>query len=189
MNNSGENIVKKARLYFWVLLTVFLATSFLPIYSFAESGKITRALNSIKKQIMPNPYLPASTPVILITDEPTPFKTNTPSETLKAVPRPAATQRACFRFRVTHLDGSISNLCYSLSDYNTLAELGYKYTSAKTFYEFHLDGAGDYQAQYEITGSSIYLDAKKSQERQAESEKQKMNAIVGQMQEIERRGY
>ncbi len=103
--------------------------------------------------------------------------------------QPAVQARDCFKYTVPHLDGSSSTLCYSQSDYNQLVNLGYDYSSAKTFYEFHLDGVQDYQAQYEQTGSNIYLDAKASQQREADQSKQKMDAAIGSMQEIEKRGY
>jgi hypothetical protein len=103
--------------------------------------------------------------------------------------QPAAPARDCYKYTVPHLDGSSSTLCYSQSDYNQLVSLGYNYSSAKTFYDFHLDGVQDYQAQYEQTGSSIYLDAKASQQREADQEKQKMDSAIGSMQQIESRGY
>ncbi|NOY14708.1 MAG: hypothetical protein GXP43_00635, partial [bacterium] len=57
------------------------------------------------------------------------------------------TKRICHRYTVTHLDGSTSTLCYTQSDYNQLLQLGYKLTSAKVFYKFHLKGADSYQKQ------------------------------------------
>lgn len=107
----------------------------------------------------------------------------------KAPYKAPAPARDCYKYTVPHLDGSSSTLCYSQSDYNQLVSLGYSYSSAKTFYEFHLDGVQDYQAQYEQTGSNIYLDAKASQQREADQSKQKMDAAIGSMQEIEKRGY
>ncbi|NOY14630.1 MAG: hypothetical protein GXP43_00225, partial [bacterium] len=95
----------------------------------------------------------------------------------------------CHRYTVTHLDGSTSTLCYTQSDYNQLLQLGYKLTSAKVFYKFHLKGADSYQKQYQKTGSDIYLKAKQDSLNQAAQEKAKINAITYKMQEIEKRGF
>lgn len=97
--------------------------------------------------------------------------------------------RSCYLYTVTHLDGSTSRLCYSKSDYNQLVNLGYSLSSAKTFYQFQIDGAQRYQDEYDRTKSSVYLDAKASSEQQAQREKDKIGQITGQMQDIERRGY
>lgn len=113
-------------------------------------------------------------------------------------PAPAATSegvnlggssRPCYRYVVTHLDESTSNLCYTKADYNALVGLGSQLRSAQTFYQFHLDGVTRYQQEYEKTGSSVYLDAKASSQASADSEEQKIDSLVGQMQEIEKRGY
>ena len=95
---------------------------------------------------------------------------------------------ACYRYKIPHLDGSSSNLCYTAGDFQTLQNLGYEYSGAKTFYAFHLKGADDYQKQYEKTGSSIYLDAKKSQQDKANEQKAIMDSTLVKMYTIEQKG-
>lgn len=104
-------------------------------------------------------------------------------------PKPTQPVVACYRYTVTHLDGSTSNRCYSQGDYNQLVSLGYDLSSAQTFYQFHLDGARGYQDQYDRTKVSMYLDAKASEQQQAQREKDKIGSITLQMQQIEQRGY
>lgn len=116
---------------------------------------------------------------------------------LPKTPKPQATPKsvivtqpkACSRYLITHLDGSTSNLCYSQSDYNQLVNLGYQLSSAKTFYQFHLDGVAQYQAEYDKTKSSIYLDAKASQQQKVDQEKVKIDQITSQMYNLEAKGY
>lgn len=102
---------------------------------------------------------------------------------------PAAPARECYRYTITHLDGSTSNLCYSRTDYNSLLNLGGQLSGAKSFYQFHLDGAQRYQDEYDRNHSAIYLDAKASEEQQAKREQEKVGSITLQMQQIEQRGY
>lgn len=94
----------------------------------------------------------------------------------------------CYRYKITHLDGSTSNLCYVKNDYNELSRLGTELSSAKSFYEFHIRGADKYQELYNKDGSSLWLDAKKSQEQKAEEQKQKIDQINVQMYNMEKRG-
>lgn len=188
--SDSSKTLKKARLLFLTLIVLFALAAALPVYFYASNFDLKQAFNKFKTsfegeiKVSIDTNLRTSTPVATIKPKVTSFATFRPVRTSTT-----NFKKECYRYKVTHLDGSTSYLCYNSADYNQLTDLGYKYSSAKTFYEFHLDGAGDYQAQYDITGSTVYLDAKKSQERQAESEKQKMNSIIGQMQEIEKRGY
>jgi hypothetical protein len=64
-----------------------------------------------------------------------------------------------------------------------------QYLSAKTFYQFHLDGVTRYQQEFERTGSSIYLDAKASSQLKADQEKAELDAAIATMQTIETRGW
>ncbi len=111
------------------------------------------------------------------------IKTNTNIQTQ------TSRRRNCWRYKVTHLDNSTSNLCYTKSDYDQLTNLGYQLSSAQTFYKFNLQTAESYQKEYDKTGSSIYLDAKKDALNQAEKDKTEISQIIYQMQKIEERGF
>lgn len=117
------------------------------------------------------------------------FEKATPAPKTQNLPAKTQPQKECNRYTVTHLDGSISDLCYTSADYNQLVNLGYDLSSAKTFYQFHQEGAQKYQEEYDATGSKTYLDAKASQERDAKREQDKIGSITLQMQEIEKRGH
>lgn len=116
---------------------------------------------------------------------------------LPSTPKPQATPKSvivappkeCYRYKITRSDGSTTNLCYSQVDYNQLVELGYQLSSTQTFYQFHLDGVARYQAEYDKTKSSIYLDAKASQQSKADQEKLKIDQITVQMYNLEAKGY
>lgn len=112
-----------------------------------------------------------------------------PTPTQAPVQTQAAPAKPCNRYTVVHLDGSTSNLCYSTADYNQLVNLGYDLSSAKSFYQFHLDGAQGYQDEKDRTGSDFWLGAKASQEQQAKREQEKIGQITLEMQAIESRGY
>lgn len=123
------------------------------------------------------------------TCRPTQAPTTTRVPTRVYVAPTIVVQRECNRYTVTHLDGSTSRLCYNQRDYSQLVTVGYKYSSAKSFYEFQLRAADRYQEEYERYGSSVYLDGKARAEADAAEEKQKMESAVAEMQEIEKRGY
>lgn len=126
---------------------------------------------------------------------PTPTRRPSPSPTItkRAIPTTTSVLSQplipCYRYKIPHLDGSSSNLCYSYENYQALQQLGYTYASAKTFYEFHLKGVEDYQKQYEKTGSSIYLDAKTSQQEKANEQKTIMDSTLVKMYTLEQRGF
>ena len=125
--------------------------------------------------------------------KPTPTKTSFPVSTKPPTPTTASVLSQplipCYRYKIPHLDGSSSNLCYSYENYQELQQLGYTYSSAKTFYDFHLKGVADYQKQYEKTGSSIYLDAKKNQQDKANEQKNIMDSTLAKMYTLEQRGF
>lgn len=175
-------ILFKARLLFLLLLILVTYSTSFTISNLVKSGRITEFTNYLKKTFVTETVQKTDPIMVKITPSATPkqtiLKTNAPQ-----------TKKECFRALAIHLDGSTSNLCYSKANSTLINSLRSDYYSAKTFYEFHIDGAKDYQQTYERTGSSIYLDAKASQEQQAQNEKQKMNLLVSKMQEIERRGY
>jgi hypothetical protein len=194
---SIKTILQRARVVFLTLLIFFFLSLVSLCYVGIKTGEIkSRIIDPIK-----NSYNQLAKSL----EEPieTPQKTATPSGGLfsefekatfaPALPttqsQPKKTASDCYRYTVTHLDGSTSNLCYSQADYNQLVSLGYSLSSAKSFYQFHLEGAQKYQEQYDSTGSKIYLDAKASSERDAQREKDKIGQITLQMQEIEKRGY
>lgn len=135
--------------------------------------------------------LPNFVPLTQPTSAPSAKPTSTPHPKPKIqVNVPAPTNPPpCNRFKITHLDGSTSNLCYSATDYQELINLSYDLSSSQTFYNFHLKGVENYQKTYERTGSSIYLDAKASSQEQADREKQEIDQIRNQMYNIEKRGY
>lgn len=123
---------------------------------------------------------------------PSPQAPNAPSPTPTTPPQEKPTQtnqttpsRPCYRFTIPN--GSPK--CYSQADYNQLVNLGYELSSAQTFYHFHLDGVARYQAEYDQTGSSIYLDAKASSQAQADQEKAKIDQTLTAMYTVEGRGY
>ena len=186
-----NNTTKRAKILFLVLLLLIASTLGQPIYGYVSSGKLKDAIFKIGKDFYISFFIPekpvfvASTSLPTFTASPKP----SPQKTIQTKTNSASQPKECYKYKVTHLDGSTSYLCYSKSDYDLLVDVSYKYSSAKTFYEFHLDGAQDYQDQYDRTGSSIYLDAKASSEQSASREKEKMNAAVAQMQEIEKRGW
>ena len=177
-----QTLLREKLLFFVLLLLVVSSISF-SVFEFAQSGNLNKLIESFKISSEVKVTVTSSPVANLLSPTSTPkqqanIKTNSPQA-----------KKECYRSVVVHMDGSTSNLCYSRSDSVTINSLRSDYYSAKTFYEFHIDGANDYQQTYERTGSSIYLDAKVSQEQQAQNEKQKMNSLVAKMQEIERRGY
>lgn len=203
-----QSVHHRARFLVLILLTVVLSSAFVSlnyVYSRPYASDIKYLVNSVMQQAWDDLFATdyeSTAATTTYTNEPIndtdqtqysntqeEIDTQVQIEQPKAVYKQSAPARDCFKYTVPHLDGSSSTLCYSQSDYNQLVSLGYNYSSAKTFYEFHLDGVQDYQAQYEQTGSDIYLDAKASQQREADQSKQKMDAAVGSMQEIEKRGY
>lgn len=192
-----EPIQKKARVFFLALILIFSLSSSLAFYLYPPSKIIKeKILNPLSnwlqrenkiRQTQPTPTPSASTP----TSAKTKIKkipTSKPPSTTKAGPQKSL-RKECYRYTITHLDGSTSTLCYTKSDYNQLVKLGYQLQSAQTFYQFYLDGIKDYQDQYEITHSNIYLDAQESMRRKADREKEKIGEIMLKMQEIEKRGY
>jgi hypothetical protein len=188
INSNSGDITKRARLFFLISLVILFLFSIWPVSVYS-----VRALNYFKtidykfrtnSQKMIEAIITAETP-----SPSGPIKSPFPTVSTVKTRTPSVVVKSCYRYKVTHLDGSTSNLCYSKENYNQLVNLGYDYSSAKTFYQFHLDGASDYQAEYDRTKSSIYLDAKASQEAQAAKEKAKMDAIIGQMQVIEKSGF
>lgn len=130
-----------------------------------------------------------STAKPLITVTPTTSMKITATPTRVITKKPTPTNNPCIRFKVTHPDGSSTNLCYTKSDYNALQKLNTSLLSAKTFYQFHLDGVTRYQELYKQTGSSIYLDAAASSQKQADEEAQKINEAQNAMYNLERLGY
>ena len=112
-----------------------------------------------------------------------------PTRTVLAAPTARPTARPCLRFTVLHLDGSSSNLCYSQADYGQLVNLSYDLSSAQTFYKFQLDAVSDYQAEYERTGSAIYLNAKASAQAKADEHKVKIDQTLVKMYNLEQKGY
>lgn len=137
------------------------------------------------KYQLPKPSSASPTPTAKPKSQLTPKTSATSKKAVPVVIQP----KECYRYQITHLDGSTSNLCYSQADHNQLISLGYQLASAKAFYQFHLDGVARYQKEYEKTGSSIYLDAKASQQSQADSEKVKIDQITVQMYNLEAKGY
>ncbi|MBN1169004.1 hypothetical protein JXA63_03890 [Candidatus Woesebacteria bacterium] len=203
-----NNFARKARIVFFSLLAAFLLTAVPTFAHDLQSGyyreKIIEPLKKLGETI--DEYSKTSVPTVppvkkynyesegsvktnvQININGTPYQQKVaPTVTQQKVT--IIPQRECYRYMVTHLDGSTSNLCYSKSDYEQLRSFGYDLSSAKTFYEFHLEGVENYQATYERTGSDIYLDAKASQQQKADREKEKINQITLQMQQIEERGY
>lgn len=179
-----QRTLSRARIFFTFLLIIFLFSLFLTVSDFVQDERLSKFLGNLKFYM---DYSIEQQATIIPTTLPTSLPTSKPVKTQ----RTSAPQikRECYRAVVIHLDGSTSNLCYSKSDSALLYNLRNSYLSAKTFYEFHLESANDYQKTYERTGSSIYLDAKASQEQSAQSEKTKMDQAVAKMQEIEKRGY
>lgn len=187
---SGIDFTTKARLMFLVIISLLLLSSIFPVKAFINSGGFENLLNQYVSLLASNsgknsPSAKPNIPTASATVKPTANPSVGP--TVKATSKPVA--KECYRYRVVHLDESSSYLCYTKNDYLSLRDFGHDYSSAKTFYEFHLEGAARSQELYDRTGSSIYLDAKASSEANAAREKEKMNIAVGKMQEIEKRGY
>ena len=80
-------------------------------------------------------------------------------------------------------------LCQKVENFKQVVSLGSDLSSAKTFYKFHLNGVRRYQDEYEITGSSVYLQVKESSQKQTDGELEKINETTLAMQDIEKRGY
>jgi len=142
---------------------------------------------NLKDLFQSNPTTPSPTPTTVPTAA-------TPDPSFKVVvvtpkPKLIAPSTACYRYQITHLDGSTSHLCYTQPDYNQLVNLGYELQSAKTFYQFYLDGVARYQQEYDRTASSIYLDAKAAQQQKADAEKLKIDQITNSMYNLEAKGY
>lgn len=187
-------IQRRARILFLSLLTfLFLGGGITFYYSYREKKGIfsfnwreefQRWRENSQKEVSSSP-----TPSPIPTSRPTP--SYVPNSSSKSAPpvRKITPRAVCYRYQVTHLDGSSSYLCYNKQDYDQLVNLGYQLSSAKTFYQFHLDGAQQYQDEYERTGSDIYLQAKESSLKSAQREKEKIDQIILQMQEIEKRGF
>jgi hypothetical protein len=155
-----------------------------------DIAKITQhLLSNVEDSNAPKPTLspttaPSTTP--LISPKTTTKPSSTPPSTIKPTAKPAPKKpiptpnKECYRFE---------NKCYSKSDYNQLLDLSFDLSSAKTFYQFHMDGITRYEEEYKKTGSSIYLDAKSSQQSKAEGEKAKIDKINSEMYNIKLRGY
>jgi len=195
-------VLRRARVVFLLIIWLFILVSGAAVYTGFKTGEIGKKIVGPVKKAVANladslqekeePVKVASPSGDLFFEfekqTPAPVKQGFP-EQKKSTPAQKQPVRECYRYTVTHLDGSTSNLCYSRSDYNQLVNLGYALSSAKTFYQFHQEGAQKYQELYEQTGAKIYLDAKASSERDAQREKDKIGSIILQMQEIEKRGY
>ncbi|KKT74929.1 MAG: hypothetical protein UX31_C0015G0019 [Candidatus Nomurabacteria bacterium GW2011_GWA1_46_11] len=189
-------IVSRARRAFLILLVLFIIASGSAIYAGWTSGEIKQkiikpieqGLTKLGEQLASETEKPINTPAASLLPEPR-KESPTPPSSQKENRPVSPKRRECYRYTVTHLDASSSSRCYSSSDYNQLVDLGGNLSTAKTFYQFHLDGALRYQDEYGRTRSSIYLDAKASEEHQAQREKDKIGQITGQMQQIEQRGY
>lgn len=212
LNNSNTThnkdtfvlVAKRARNIFLILITLLFFTSLLPVYYGIKNGRYSKALSNFSEKIdktfnafttvKSGDQVNYGVNINIVGDEkttiqnkvitPTPNPTVTPKTTVSK-----ATTKPCYRYKVTHLDNSTSYLCYSAGDHDTLVDLGYDLSSAKSFYKFHMDTAERYQDEYERSGSSIYLDAKASAETSAKREQEKINQITLQMQNIEVRGY
>ncbi len=134
---------------------------------------------------------PKASPVTTPTSKPRQSPAPSVAPKASTIPKTTLTEQkkeTCQRFLVSHLDGSSSNRCYSQSDYSQLRSLAQQASAAQTFYQFHLDGVARYQALYEESGSSIWLDAKASSQAKADQEKEKIGALHLQMYTIETRG-
>ncbi len=179
---------KRARILFLALLFLFLATVLATesIYPYQNlfQNKIVKPLSDWWQNQLQEESAPSQPTTSWPSRAPSPFLSPRPKKHYYH-PQPAS---RCWRYTVPHLDGSTSRLCYSRTDYNRLVQLGSQLSSAKTFYRFYLDGIKDYQDQYDITKSKIYLDAQESMRRKAEREKEKISQIILQMQAIEKRG-
>lgn len=192
---SIKTILHRARISFSILVLFFLLSFTAAIYAGVKTGEIEKKIvdpfknlaNEIVKSLEEKPTVNkiASPGADLFSE----FEKATPPPKSQKAPVQPAPLKECYRYTVVHLDGSSSNLCYSKSDYNQLVNLGYNLSSAKTFYDFHKEGAQKYQEEYNATGSKIYLDAKASSERDAQRQQDKIGQITLQMQEIEKRGY
>jgi len=206
---SIKNVQQKARFLFLLLIALFVATITPSLAHFNSTGGLERNVWEPFKQLVKSQYggpeeekvIPKPGELLKEDEEKTGksesrvnIEVNINDKKIQISTAPVrnqapVVQKDCYRYTVTHLDGSTSDLCYSKADYDQLRSLGYQLSSAQTFYQFHLDAVQNYQDQYEITGSDIYLDAKESAQRSADREKEKMNQAIGKMQEIEQRGY
>lgn len=202
---SMEKVGERARRMFFVLTVVLLFIT-VPVFAhdvrsgYFESklvGPFTKLLEEIEESSKAQvPTVPpvrkynVETSGSVKTNIQINVENNVKTVTPTTVPQKVyVPPKQCNRYTVTHLDGSTSNLCYSKSDYDQLRSLGSKLSSAKTFYEFHLEGVERYQDEYERSGSDIYLDAKASSQASADREKEKINQVTLQMQTIEEKGY
>jgi hypothetical protein len=131
---------------------------------------------------------------------PLPSPTSTPTTAPKTTPQqpkptdspaiqpPTPTEATnCYKYTVQRADGTSSTKCYSPSDYNQLVSLHSQRSSAQLFYDFHIRGVAQYQEEYERTGSSIYLDAKASQEEKANQQRVRIDQINQEIYNIEQR--
>lgn len=178
-----------------VVLTLYSGVSLL-----AQARSLPKIEIKLPKLVIPDrskAIIPATstsdsisaTPPLSPTGSASPTKkpTSTPPKTVK---QPTPTHaKACYRFQFVDLTGENTNLCYSQSDYNKLVELKSDWTTANTFFSFHMRGVNQYQKLYEETGSSIYLDAKASSQRQADEQQRKIDEAAKKMQEMKQLGY
>jgi len=120
----------------------------------------------------------------------TPRPPRTPTPVTQPVRQPFQTESksSCRRFTFTRQDGSQSNKCYTEADYRAISTLWIQVQSARTFYQFHMDGVARYQQEYEKTGNSLWLNAKASSQAGADTEKQKMNELYPRMSQLESKG-
>ena len=97
--------------------------------------------------------------------------------------------RECNRYTVTHLDDSTSNLCYSSSDYNQLSNLSNQLLNAKADLEFKQRVYEQSKNAYENWGGDLFKKSMEIDVQKIQPAQDKVGQIVGQMQEVEKRGY
>lgn len=192
MQTNSAFVTSRARVFFTSLLVLLILLSAVLLYEASQKGLfniasdyvdfINRSSFELKDpNLKSNKY---NNQIIINTNE-----SSTSSSNPSPLPTNSTPKKVCYKFVVPHLDGSSSNLCYTQNDYGQLQSWKSKYSTAKSFYEFNLEAADDYQDEYDRTGSSVYLSGKERALDEAQEEKQKMEAAVYQMQLIESKGF
>lgn len=111
------------------------------------------------------------------------------SPTTKTQPASSAQSKTCYRYTVPHLDGSSSTKCYSQTDYQSLQNLGARYNSAKSDYNFEISVAEMYAKSSSDFASEFFKKPAEDARARAQAAQNLMGEIALQMYAIEARGW
>ena len=192
---SIKTVLHRARISFLMLIFLFLLIFTVTIYVGVKSGEIEKKIVSPFKSWVNHlsQSLESKSNVVKIAspsgDLFSEFEKETPSPKTQNLPIQPPSQKACNRYTVTHLDGSTSNLCYNSFDYNQLSNLGNQLLNDRADLEFKQRVYEQSKSAYENWGGDLFKKSMEINAQKIQPVQDKVGQIVGQMQEIEKRGY